>query len=144
MEIFTIGFTKRNAEEFFSTLERSAIKRVIDVRANNRSQLAGFTRVSNLPFLLERVSGISYRHEVRLAPDVDLLKAYRRHEIEWERYAAAYLATLEENHAAQQLSPEEFDGAVLLCSERTPEMCHRRLAAEYLRSAWGEVEIIHL
>lgn len=144
MEIYTIGFTQRSAEEFFGALAAVPARKIIDVRANNRSQLAGFTRVSDLPYLLRRLVNLDYQHERLLAPDIELLRRYRRKEVLWEAYAEQYVDGLRRQHVEQQLGPETFDGAVLLCSEPTAERCHRRLAAEYLSDAWGEVSITHL
>ena len=144
MEIATIGFTKRTAEGFFGALSRPGLVRVIDVRANNRSQLAGFTRASDLPFFLERLVGLGYRHEPLLCPDRDLLRSYRRREMPWDDYADAYITQLEVGRVADLLDPTEFDGAVLLCSEPSPEQCHRRLAAKYLQQRWREVTITDL
>lgn len=144
MEIYTIGFTQRRAEDFFGALAAVPARSVIDVRANNRSQLAGFTRVNDLPYFLQRLVGLDYHHERFLAPDIDLLRRYRRKEVAWEAYADRYVDGLRRNHVERQLGPETFDGAVLLCSEPTAERCHRRLAAEYLSNAWGDVSITHL
>ena len=42
MEIYSIGFTKKSAGEFFGALKTAGIERLLDVRLNNTSQLAGF------------------------------------------------------------------------------------------------------
>lgn len=144
MEIFTLGFTKRTAEEFFKALDRDSITKVVDVRANNRSQLAGFSRASDLPFFLSRISDLPYRHEPLLCPDRGLLRAYRSAQLSWDSYASAYLESLRQRDVTKHLNPVELDGAVLLCSELSPDRCHRRLAAELLREAWGQVRITHL
>lgn len=144
MEIYTIGFAQRSAEEFFGALAAVPARKVIDVRANNRSQLAGFTRVGDLPYFLRRLVDLDYQHERLLAPDINLLRSYRRKEVLWDVYADRYVDGLRRQHVELHLGPEIFDGAVLLCSEPTAVQCHRRLAAEYLRDAWGEVSITHL
>jgi len=42
--LYTIGFTKKNARQFFETLKTAGVKRLVDIRLNNQSQLAGFTK----------------------------------------------------------------------------------------------------
>lgn len=145
MVVYTIGFTRRPAADFFGVLERAAIRRVIDVRRNNRSQLAGFTKRGDLGFFVRAILDAEYLEEPLLAPDGETLDAYRTRRIGWEDFALLYLESLERRKAADHLSPSLFDGpAVLLCSERQPDRCHRRLAAEYLADHWGEVGVVHL
>lgn len=145
MEIYTIGFTKRSAADFFGTLEAAKVQRVVDVRLNNRSQLAGFTKASDLPFFLERIQGASYDHEPLLAPETEVLRSYRAREMAWDEYEQRYVALLQSRQVETHLSRHAFaTRSVLLCTEPEPEHCHRRLAAEYLRSRWGDVEVVHL
>jgi uncharacterized protein (DUF488 family) len=145
MEICTVGFTKRSAADFFGALETAGVERVIDVRLNNRSQLAGFTKASDFPFLLERILGADYHHELLLAPEAEMLKAYRARELPWGSYEAEYLDLLRARDVGSTLDRELFEArSVLLCSEPGPGRCHRRLAAEYLQSCWGDIEIRHL
>ena len=149
MRIFTVGFTKKSAREFFDELlGRSGAKRVIDVRLRPSSQLAGFAKVSksggDFEFLLDRLCGMGYVHAPLLAPSAELFTGVRGGEIEWEEYREGYLRLLDERDVANLLDPLLFADGVLLCSEDTPVRCHRRLAAEYLREHWGDVEIVHL
>ena len=145
MEICTIGFTKRTAADFFSALETAGVERVVDVRLNNRSQLAGFTKASDLPFLLERIVGASYHQELTLAPEGEMLKAYRAGALSWDAYEMAYLKLLTSREVESVVDRDSFKvRSVLLCSELTPDRCHRRLAAEYLRSHWDDVKVRHL
>ena len=145
MEIHTIGFTKKSAAEFFTTLRRAGIRRLIDVRLNNTSQLAGFAKRDDLQFFLREVCGAEYCHEPTLAPTKEILDAYKKKQISWEEYETRYLDLLVERAAEQTVDRQWFDvPAVLLCSEPSPERCHRRLAAEYLAGKWGGVEIVHL
>ena len=83
MKIYTIGYTKKSAEEFFGLLERHGIERVVDVRLKNTSQLAGFTKRDDLEYFLQRVLGADYCHTDFLAPTPDLLKAYRESGGDW-------------------------------------------------------------
>ena len=149
MTLYTIGFTKKSAREFF--LERlggSGADRLIDVRLKPSSQLAGFAKVGktdgDFQFLLRELCGMDYLHLPVLAPPPDLLKGYRAGDITWDEYELRYLAELEARAAADTLDLALFKNAVLLCSEDTPERCHRRLAAEYLQDRWGGIEIVHL
>lgn len=149
MTLYTIGFTKKSAREFFSErLGRSGAERLIDVRLKPSSQLAGFAKVGktdgDFQFLLLELCGMDYVHLPVLAPDPELLKGYRAGDVTWDDYEPRYLAELEARSAADTLDRSLFDNAVLLCSEDTPEHCHRRLAAEYLKRHWGDVEIVHL
>lgn len=145
MEIHTIGFTKKDAGEFFEALKRARIGRVIDVRLNNTSQLAGFAKRANLAYLLEQVCGAGYVHEPRLAPTKDILDRYKKKRIAWEEYEREFLGLLKERQAENILPKDLFAvPTALLCSESSAEHCHRRLVAEYLREAWGGVTINHL
>jgi len=58
MKIFTIGFTKKSAEEFFTLLKDAGVRRVIDIRLNNTSQLAGFAKARDLEYFLKAILGI--------------------------------------------------------------------------------------
>lgn len=145
MEIFTIGSTKRSAAEFFGALRTAKVQRVVDVRLNNRSQLTGFTKASDLPFFLEGILGASYHHETLLAPERDMLKAYRSGGMPWGEYERHYVELLESREAEARLNRDAYlVRSAFLCSEFEPQLCHRRLAAEYLRSRWGETTIVHL
>ena len=142
--IYTIGFTRRTAADFFGALRVAGIARVVDVRLNNASQFAGFTKRQDLPFFLHELCGAGYIHERLLAPTADLLAAYRRTR-SWDDYARAFADLLAERRVEARLDPAHFAGpTALLCTEPTPERCHRRLVAEHLAAAWGGLEIVHL
>lgn len=146
MEIFTIGFTRTTAEDFFARLKSNRIERLLDVRLNNKSQLAGFAKRDDLAYFLRELVGAEYEHAPLLAPTQDILDDFKKKkEMPWEEYEDRFLALMRERKIEDQLGPGEFSRrTVLLCSEDTPEHCHRRLVAEYLREHWNEVEIIHL
>ena len=145
MEIYTIGFTKKTAAEFFGSLRRAGIKRLIDVRLNNTSQLAGFAKRDDLEYFLHQICQAEYRHEPMLSPDKELLDGYKKKTVPWDEYESRFLALLRERQAETRLDRRLFDvPAVLLCSEPTAEHCHRRLVAEYLAGKWGDVKIVHL
>ncbi|MGE0542815.1 MAG: DUF488 family protein [Dehalococcoidia bacterium] len=145
MEIYTIGFTKKSAGEFFGTLKDAGIKRLIDVRLNNSSQLAGFTKRDDLAYFLRAICDADYVHEVLLAPEQDLLDEYRKRKGSWEDYERAFLDLMASRHVEQVLDRGLFnESTVLLCSEATAEHCHRRLVAEYLQAHWDHMSIRHL
>jgi uncharacterized protein (DUF488 family) len=68
MEIYTIGFTQTTAERFFTRLGGVGVRRLLDVRLNNTSQLAGFAKAKDLPYFLQELVGATYEHEPLLAP----------------------------------------------------------------------------
>lgn len=146
MEIFTIGFTRTTAEDFFDRLKSHRVERLLDVRLNNRSQLAGFAKRDDLAYFLRELAGADYEHEPLLAPTQDILDDFKKKkEMPWEEYEDRFLRLMREREVEKRLKPEEFSRrTVLLCSEDTPEHCHRRLVAEYLREHWTDIEIIHL
>ncbi|HET9016047.1 MAG TPA: DUF488 domain-containing protein [Thermomicrobiaceae bacterium] len=144
MRILTIGFTHKSAEQFFGTLERAGVRTVVDIRLHNTSQLAGFAKRDDLRFFLDRVAGIGYRHEALLAPTEEILTGYQKKAITWPEYEERFGALLRERAVESALDPAGLDDTCLLCSEATPDRCHRRLVAEYLQQHWPDVEIVHL
>jgi uncharacterized protein (DUF488 family) len=144
MKLFTIGFTQKTAEQFFTRLKQPGLVRVIDVRLNNVSQLAGFAKKNDLKFFLHEICTVDYNHLPELAPTQDILDAYKKNGGDWDVYERQYLALLAERRVEDTLDKQRIDGGCLLCSEATPEHCHRRLAAEYLQEKWGNVDIQHL
>lgn len=144
MTVYTIGFTKTSAESFFGRLQKVGVKRVLDVRLNNVSQLAGFAKKNDLRYFLKAIGGIEYAHRPELAPTQELLDAYKKHGGHWAEYERRFLDLMASRRIEQTVPQEAIKRACLLCSEDTPEHCHRRLVAEYLRDKWGDLEIVHL
>ena len=144
MRIYTIGFTKKNAEQFFTLLRRPGIVRVVDVRLNNVSQLAGFTKKDDLRFFLREICGVGYLHAPQFAPTQEIMDAFRKGGCPWDAYARRYRDLIAARSIETLFDREMLDGACLLCSEASPDECHRRLAAEYFRETWGDVAIEHL
>ena len=144
MKLYTIGFTKKNAEQFFGKLKQAGLTRIIDTRLNNVSQLAGFTKKDDLRFFAKEILGIDYVHIPSLAPTKDILDAYKKNGGDWDTYEHKFNSLIGARHIERTLDKDTLDGACLLCSEPTPHHCHRRLVAEYLREHWGNVEIKHL
>lgn len=145
MEIFTIGFTKKSAEQFFGILRRHGIRRLVDVRLNNVSQLAGFSKRDDLQYFLKTICAAEYVHEPLLAPTQELLDAFKKEKGDWSQYEKKFLALMAERKIEEQISPNLFAvPTVLLCSEPTAEHCHRRLVGEYLKEKWGDLILHHL
>jgi len=144
MTIFTIGFAGKSAEEFFTKLREAGVRHVVDVRLNNVSQLAGFTKRRDLEYFLNAIAGIDYAHMPELAPTKAILDDFKKKRISWAEYECRYQQLLRERQPASDLDAEGFDRACLLCSEPEAGQCHRRLAAEHLKERWGNVEIKHL
>ena len=145
MNIYTIGFTKKTAQDFFEKLQSADAKYLLDTRLNNNSQLAGFTKKGNIEYFIEKLTDMEYHELPILAPFSEILKQYRS-DGDWQAYEDKYNRMLVEREVAQTIDPSLFaDGAVLLCSEPTAEKCHRRLAAEFLRNEiFKESSIVHL
>jgi uncharacterized protein (DUF488 family) len=147
VEILSIGFTQTTAADFFSRLERAGVERLLDVRLNNRSQLAGFAKRDDLEYFLKQIVGARYEHEPLLAPSSDILDAYKkRRDTPWSEYEERFRALMAQRRIETRLAAEEFvlERTVLLCSEATPEHCHRRLVIEYLAEHWSDVRAVHL
>ena len=143
MKIFTIGFTKKSAETFFTRLKEAGVRRLVDVRLNNVSQLAGFTKKDDLRYFTKAICGAEYLHMPSLAPTKDILDAYKKHGGDWSVYEQQFLALMR-SRRIENTSREVIDGGCLLCSEEKPHHCHRRLVAEYLKEKWQDVQIEHI
>lgn len=144
MKLFTIGFTKKSAEAFFTKLQRAGVVRLVDVRLNNVSQLAGFAKRDDLRFFTKAICHVDYAHLPELAPTQEMLDAYKKHKGDWGLYESQFLALMKSRRIEQTVPRDFLDGACLLCSEDQPHHCHRRLVAEYLKDQWGSVEIKHI
>jgi uncharacterized protein (DUF488 family) len=145
MKIYTIGFTKKSAERFFALLRENQIGRLIDIRLKPGGQLAGFAKGGDLAYFLRELIDCEYHHFDFLAPTEDILKAYRQDK-DWERYERRFEALMDERDVLDRLDPDFFveKPCCLLCSEDTPDHCHRRLVAERLARSWPDVEVVHL
>ncbi|WP_057462165.1 DUF488 domain-containing protein [Pseudovibrio sp. POLY-S9] len=145
MTLTTIGFTKTTAENFFGRLQSAGVKKVIDVRLNNTSQLAGFAKSNDLAFFLEAIGGIGYEHEPLLAPDQDMFKAFKKEKGDWTIFKDCFMGLLSQRKVESKFKADMFESACLLCSEHLPHECHRSLVANYLNSRWGgALKVTHL
>ena len=146
MILYTIGFAQKSAESFFGLLRDTGVERLVDIRLNPKGQLSGFAPQEDLAFFLHHLANsCEYVHMPVLAPTAEILGSYREDHA-WDRYADRFQALLDERRVPEVLARFEFEDRVscMLCSEATPDRCHRRLVAERLARAWGGLEIIHL
>ncbi len=146
MEIFTIGFTQTPAAEFFGKLKRAGVRRLLDVRLNNTSQLAAYAKRDDLQFFLREMCGADYEHDPLLAPTQTMLDAYKKRKGSWQDYEEEFMKLMADRRIEQHLDRERFKSTptALLCSERTAEHCHRRLVLEYLQPRWPDMVPAHL
>lgn len=144
MKLTTIGFTKTSAEGFFNRLRCSGAKRVVDVRLNNVSQLAGFAKKNDLRYFVRELCGMDYVHLPDLAPTQDILDEFKKNKGDWSVYERKFLELMRKREIEKRIDPAVVGDGCLLCSEDKPHHCHRRLVAEYLKSHWGDIEITHL
>jgi len=144
MILYTIGFTQKTAERFFSLLMNARVRTLIDTRLNNRSQLAGFSKAEDLPYFLGVIAGIKYRHMTEMAPTQDMLDRYKKLKGSWAVYEHEFMELLTKRQLATRIGPEELFDACLLCSEHTPDHCHRRLVANYFATLYPQMQIVHL
>ena len=144
INLFTIGFTQKSAEQFFDTLMKAGVRRVIDTRLNNVSQLAGFAKWKDLEYFLRTIGNIEYVHLLDLAPTPDILDDYKKKKGDWDVYEQKFLELMGDRQIEHKVSSDLLDGGCLLCSEPKPHNCHRRLVAEYLSEKWKNVTINHL
>ena len=144
VKLYTIGFTKKNAQVFFSKLQKEGVIKLIDIRLNNVSQLAGFTKRDDLSYFLREICNCDYRHIPNFAPTKDILDAYKKKRIDWNEYVRRFSKLIKDRKIENIITAEELNNSCFLCSEPTPERCHRRLVAEYFKEKFGNIEIKHL
>lgn len=147
MIIYTMGFTQKSAEQFFELIKKNGIELLVDVRLNNKSQLAGFTKGTDLAYFLKEICGTKYIHCEEFAPTKELLSDYQKGKASWEDYVTVFDEIMERRGAYKKFLTRfgQFSKVCLLCSEPTPEQCHRRLVAEKVQSFSPDtVEVIHL
>ncbi|MCX6698475.1 MAG: DUF488 domain-containing protein [Methanomicrobiales archaeon] len=144
MKLFTIGFTKKDAKTFFGLLIKNNVKILIDIRLNNHSQLAGFSKGNDLDYFLKAIAGIDYFYFIQAAPEESLLKKWQKGEISWPEYEGAYKEMLVKRNVIGKIDAKILENGCLLCSEPTAEQCHRRLLGEYLMDKVPGLEIVHI
>ena len=144
--LYTIGFTKKNAQKFFELLKNAGVRKLVDIRINNASQLAGFAKGTDLKFFMKAICNAEYEHITDLAPTKELLKNYQDKVIDWNGYTVVFKKILQDRHIAERFNVENFDNCCFLCTEDTPEQCHRRLVVEFFKAnnPDKDIRIVHL
>ena len=144
IKIFTLGYAGKNARQFFTILKQAGIRKVVDVRLYNTSQLAGFTKRQDVEYFLQAIVGAEYVHLPIMAPTKQLLNDYKKGLISWQQYETQFNSIITQRQIEKHLIPQDMDMACFLCSEATADNCHRRLVAEYLAEHWQNISIHHL
>lgn len=144
--IYTIGFTKKNAEQFFGLLETNNINLVLDIRLNNTSQLAGFAKYPDIKYFLKRISDIEYIHDQMFSPEDNTLKKYKKSEINWDEYKLEFEDTMNGREITNHIKTNygKYNNICLLCSESSANQCHRTLVAEKFKKVFQDLTIINL
>jgi len=143
-QIYTIGFTGKTAKDFFTKLGDACVKRILDIRLKNSSQLSGFAKKEDLKYFLMKINGIKYLHIPELAPTENIMDSYKKKKINWNEYETQLNNLLVERKVENKMRGELSEGDCFLCSEEKPDLCHRRLVAEYLQKKLGDITILHL
>lgn len=145
MNVYTIGFTEKSAQTFFSLLRRNGVVRVVDVRLNNVSQLSGFTKKNDLIYFLKELCNADYIHVPELTPTKLILDAYKNKEMTWDIYADKFTNLMAQRNIEKSIDKQILDGGCLLCSEHLPHHCHRKIVVDYLNRHWGmDLKVTHL
>ena len=144
MEVYTAGFTKWLAKDFFSQLKDLKIHKLIDIRLRPNSQLSGFTREVNFSFFLENLSNVKYEHQLSLAPTKELLNKRRNEGLSWQDFEFEYLNLLTKGVLEYCLNEISNQNILFLCSETEPQFCHRRILTDKLCRLNSDLEVIHL
>ena len=146
MILYTMGFTQKNAKQFFDLIKKNEIEMLVDIRLNNKSQLAGFTKGEDLAYFLENLCGCKYEHCIDFAPTKEILDNYKKGNLLWTGYVEQFLPLMRKRRAVDVFGRlfGKYDKVCLLCSEPTPEQCHRRLLAEMIAEGNADITIVHL
>lgn len=144
MNLYTIGFRKKSAQEFFGKLLQYKVKKILDIRLNNVSQLAGYTKRNDFEFFLKTICHIDYCHLPDLAPTQEILDEFKKNKGSWQVYEVKFNELIRVRQIEKIVTKELLSDACLLCSEPTSEHCHRRLVAEYLQIHFPNIKITHI
>jgi len=144
IRLLTMGFTKKTAQQFFEILKKNKVKKLVDIRINNTSQLAGFAKGPDLAYFLKEINGIPYEYIPDFAPTKELLSDYQNKKIDWAAYQKVFRKLIESRNIAAKYNVKDFDNACFLCSEELPTQCHRRLLVEFFKEINPEIKIVHL
>lgn len=144
IRLLTIGFTKKTAKQFFEILKKNGVNKLVDIRINNTSQLAGFAKGQDLEYFVNVINNIPYIHIPDFAPTKQLLSDYQNKKIDWLGYQKIFRQLIESRKIDKKYNISDFDNACFLCSEELPDQCHRRLIVEFFKENNPEIQIIHL
>lgn len=144
IRLLTIGFTKKSAKQFFELLKKNKVKKLVDIRINNTSQLAGFAKGQDLEYFVKEINKIPYIHIPDFAPTKELLSDYQNKRIDWNAYQTIFRQLIEKRNIAEKYNVKDFDNACFLCSEELPAQCHRRLLVEFFKEKNPDIRIVHL
>ena len=145
MKTFTIGFTKKGANKFFTLIKDNNISHIIDVRLNNVSQLAGFAKRDDLKYFLSELCNADYVHLRELAPTKEILNDYKKKIISWEVYEDKFINLMAKRNIERLIDKSLLDNGCFLCSEHKPHYCHRRLVINYLNNYFNKtIKVVHL
>ena len=142
--LLTIGFTKKTAEQFFESLKKNGVKKLVDIRINNKSQLAGFAKGVDLKYFVKEINSIPYVYITDFAPTKELLSDYQNKKIDWIGYLKIFRQIIENRQIDKKYNIKDFDNACFLCSEELPDKCHRRLIVEYFKEKNEDIQIVHI
>lgn len=145
--LFTIGYTKKTLQEFIERLKNAGVDCIVDIRLNNTSQLAGFSKKDDLDFLLNQGFGISYIHLPELAPSEEILARYKADK-NWAVYERDYGELADKRNMVKLFldtaAQEGWRRPCLLCAEDIADHCHRRVLAEKIQAEVSGLEVKHL
>ena len=146
MNLYTIGFTQKSAQQFFKLIRDNKIELLLDIRLNNSSQLAGFSKGADLAFFLKEICNCDYIHVLEYAPTEKILNAYKKKEINWETYTIEYTTLINNRDVIKEFDKRfsRYNSICLLCSEPTHENCHRGILANLILDHKQELIIKHL
>jgi uncharacterized protein (DUF488 family) len=146
MTIYTVGFTQKSAKHFFELIKNNHIDLLLDIRLNNKSQLAGFTKGDDLHYFLNEICQCDYKHCVEYAPTKEIMDGYKKKALPWNEYVRQYTALIKQRGIYKQFMQQyhHYTHICLLCSEPTADNCHRRLLAEMLFKENPQIRIEHI
>lgn len=146
MNLYTIGFTQKSAEQFFNLISDNRIELLLDIRLNNSSQLAGFSKGPDLAFFLKEICNCDYVHALEFAPSEDILHAYKKKEINWETYTKDYTSLIMRRGVISEIDKLflRYKAICLLCSEPASNNCHRGILAKLILERDRDVIVKHL
>lgn len=146
MKLYTIGFTQKSAQQFFELIKSNKIGLLLDIRLNNSSQLAGFSKGNDLKFFLKEICNCDYKHALEFAPTEDILNSYKKKQINWATYNDKYTSLIMGRDVLLEFEELflHYESICLLCSEPTHEQCHRGILANMIIGVYPRVELKHL